>query len=791
MKQAFLIVTPILACLLVAVGDSYAWPIYPDVYVCPGEFFAAPGQEVSIWAGVSSGGPIETWEWDWEPGTVGYLGQNDSGEWSVSYGSYIQLKKYWIDVNGTDYWRRSDSDYAYLYVFEMDLSMDGLPEESETTPGAFIGVGESVPVSIDYAPSNLHSGYEALKVDEGGCQMINVFEGDNKVIGGPSDLQELWRLRQSEPGDLTVRGMGPGYATLTLTYCKYYDSWYYDCSDDIVKITVVQVDLDIDAVPEDSEETIGAFVPLGCVVPLSVGKAEPLSTGEVTLKVSAGGGKIRLWQNPDKTGPITLPATFDNATYHVLYVEGIEASDTVCDITLVEDYTISDKTFDDKVKLTVYTVESVEWEEYLDNEDLSSCPAPNGGYRIFPDKTSFADQNADQRKLVRVKASIKPVMDNKYVYFSCWDVDDPSSDGAPIDFTDVPPGNIGNGADNYGGCGGLYAESVLTNASGIARVTFTASMAPGDNFKVAASTNVTKVRAYSAGEMTQAMADGKESLPQSVVLSPMLTVWRRIWIEQDSMAAVGANSLVGFDATYPQNPGSGQPNVELNAMLSSSDFREDDHFDYGYYAPFPTTPYRVDDTVLGWIFDSLRVNGDPYGDGASSSYVLWDDDYDQNMQLRETLPASPSLDSGVFDPVYIVPFYLTEDYDVVPFDRNLEDGKITRSEGTWCSAQSGKSNSSSFWYAFMVTAYQGDAGHDMDPDTEFGHAGSVNCSTHWGAVFVETAREGWDIKFVLQHEIGHTLGVDTNCDNVLCNMKEGLTDTICDQCKNYMRSHAP
>jgi len=89
----------------------------------------------------------------------------------------------------------------------------------------------------------------------------------------------------------------------------------------------------------------------------------------------------------------------------------------------------------------------------------------------------------------------------KTIYFKSFDLDDPSTDAAPMDSN----GSLGN--DNRGGSGTAAQYGILsivggsgttnsvsaaTDANGIASADLTVTMQPGDNFMVAASHDQTE-----------------------------------------------------------------------------------------------------------------------------------------------------------------------------------------------------------------------------------------------------------------------------------------------------------
>jgi hypothetical protein len=84
---------------------------------------------------------------------------------------------------------------------------------------------------------------------------------------------------------------------------------------------------------------------------------------------------------------------------------------------------------------------------------------------------------------------------------------------------------------------------VLTDANGVATNLFTVTMQPGDNFRVVASCDPNFASQYYAQQNSTEGAivklDGISEVPVSENnVTPMLTVWRHLWIEQDYMREV-------------------------------------------------------------------------------------------------------------------------------------------------------------------------------------------------------------------------------------------------------------
>ena len=138
------------------------------------------------------------------------------------------------------------------------------------------------------------------------------------------------------------------------------------------------------------------------------------------------------------------------------------------------------------------------------------------------------------------------------VYFRIWDVDDPfdqlhgpggADDVANVSLID----NDMAGQDNRGGDHTFTMEPATTNANGQASITLEVSMQPGDNYRAAASClqdavddQVDQADADLLGVTTgsggQYVANGAFSgYKVPVVWSKMLTVWRKLHVETDSM----------------------------------------------------------------------------------------------------------------------------------------------------------------------------------------------------------------------------------------------------------------
>ncbi|HUS45855.1 MAG TPA: hypothetical protein VM219_07480, partial [Phycisphaerae bacterium] len=213
------------------------------------------------------------------------------------------------------------------------------------------------------------------------------------------------------------------------------------------------------------------------------------------------------------------------------------------------------------------------WETYDlpgDNEAIDDHPAEpsNGGRRIFPGKKEYDDsvEDAAKRRLafaVLEFAEGGAPASGTEIYFRLWDVDDPSASAGPIDEAGSPnPGT--NGPDNRDASACFAAEHVqigkvkrfdsTTACEGYkAKMTIRAGMQPGDNWRFAVAWGDGAQARLEA--MTQAQADARQP-PDGVAESEMLTTWRKLHLELDSMAAgqdiSPSGTIIGVAPGQPQ-----------------------------------------------------------------------------------------------------------------------------------------------------------------------------------------------------------------------------------------------
>ena len=109
----------------------------------------------------------------------------------------------------------------------------------------------------------------------------------------------------------------------------------------------------------------------------------------------------------------------------------------------------------------------------------------------------------------------------------------------------------------------------LTDASGVASNYFTVTEQPGDNFRVVASCDPSFASQYHAdiNSTTGGIVDTNDNPIASNYVTEMLTVWRRLHVEVDSMGAVAGNSVSGNIPEISGIPGFGATQAVLSVNL--------------------------------------------------------------------------------------------------------------------------------------------------------------------------------------------------------------------------------
>jgi hypothetical protein len=468
------------------------------------------------------------------------------------------------------------------------------------------------------------------------------------------------------------------------------------------------------------------------------------------------------------------------------------------------------------------SVQSVVFESFNDATHGSTVEPVNPGngiqgsaigQRIFPDKETGNDNL--NRRTVLVKATLAISRPNIKVYFKNYDLDDPSADSPPVD----PTGNAGNDNNEAPQAGTFNVIepcmsdqngiSCLTDASGVATIEFTTTMQPGDNFAVAASTRPSYLNGVEV-DGVNLKDTSSNSLPTgSAKRTEMLTVWRRLHIEVDSMGSVANNNVIG---TFSSGGviGRGDQALTVNVVTPL----EEDRFENGRIVigsrsfriinsdPIATPPVKANtaDTVF------IRNTGLKFTISGGQSFTLYDDDDfndndgttldgdnlpspgedvdepDSGLLTSNDVPCSNVYNTNncnVFVSAYVRPvFDLAERPENIPFYSNVSSTSLASIRMSYFQNRVWQARTD-FWTIYLLGAYQFERSVDADPDSEapiFGFKDGPNANDGEGAViFNELGRPNeyedlnilnpvdWrtrpiNRRFTVAHEVGHLFG---------------------------------
>jgi hypothetical protein len=431
---------------------------------------------------------------------------------------------------------------------------------------------------------------------------------------------------------------------------------------------------------------------------------------------------------------------------------------------------------------------------------LTANPNSGLGLRIFPDRQTA--QDTVNRRRVRVKATTT-LGPNRTVFFRAFDVDDPSTDAAPVDAN----GSAGN--DNRGvpatSFGGLSAVSAQTDSNGVATVEFTTTMQPGDNFRVAASADQSYVNGLVISGTN--IRDGSGATLPTIKgkATQMLTVWRNLHIEVDSMGTITGNLVTGNVVNVlgcRAIPGIPPPPCTEHTLLVDNNnlgqgvgetFNNHSRWDTGRVT-VGSNSYRVNG-VSCCFFEG--INGPPrsmirvatpngVSPPSSGSFTLFDDDdfnsddnfvYDGDTGENITRPNTTRIQDSdnpavnVFAPAYVRPQYdVGDNNDFVPVVLNYpSEGTAEQFISHYDFDAVATEADPGFWTVYLLAGYECDAQGDLDPLEEQQRnpsltavANSDNFNGLGAVLYLEMFAEfgtqltgGDTIDYTAGHELGH------------------------------------
>ena len=388
------------------------------------------------------------------------------------------------------------------------------------------------------------------------------------------------------------------------------------------------------------------------------------------------------------------------------------------------------------------------------------------------------------------------------------DVDDPTPQ--LFDVANIVDPNGPQGNDNLGvsSSDGIFVSSSLRNAetvtdgSGVATSEFQVGSQPGNNYRVAValqSGDLINLNVDIPNSSTFVASGNAQVKNFRGKVSPMLTVWRKLHIEVDSMEAVATNGTeanfeTGAIDTYtPNSPATGFSTINLDKDLKGGDrVYENGRIEIAGLGTFSVLS-NIDHTFIG---DDVIIQGTPGAGVIGQSFKIYDDD-DRFLNIIGLPAALPKDDEStnliegirfVYVPAYIDVINANAEglnpNKRVSFKLNEEMGLT--GAGVFDDAKD-LHDSTYFWAHTITIGYQGSTGEDLDPNSENPLLGSTLKKTlvyegGISAIYIESLRDAaidnnaainigspalyptlindywWYIEGVIAHEIGHAPG---------------------------------
>jgi len=432
--------------------------------------------------------------------------------------------------------------------------------------------------------------------------------------------------------------------------------------------------------------------------------------------------------------------------------------------------------------------------EWLEDDEttplpFNADPASNQlkGRKAYPDKNDPDDSRTHFVKRLKISGALP----KSKLFVKSFDVDDTTSDEV-IDPNDGSAGGVGD--DNYPDhistpkAGQFIATSsdnqqVNLDESGHALLKFRIGLQPGNNYRVAVSdkkdsldliqTQTTNALGYLSPDNFTATSSG------TCIPGELLTVWRRLWVENDSMSSEDVNS--GSEKNYLD--------VEIRSVSSTSPIPGggsvyvaqtiDSHEDFYSYGRL-----RPNNQQQWWsVYKTVKSPGTILTHTVPTSIGGWAKLYDDDGRglTGNQLPRLDLINDELksyFKPAFIdvINAQAYNNNKIVSFKKN-ED---VYSNSTVIGHAKDLIDTPYNWCCTIVAAFQGLEDADGDPEGANESRGCGDTAeigeNEISAVYVETCRETFSDKFksddetylapwrirynrmitaVLAHEMGH------------------------------------
>jgi len=409
-------------------------------------------------------------------------------------------------------------------------------------------------------------------------------------------------------------------------------------------------------------------------------------------------------------------------------------------------------------KFTVCQIESVVWEQIESELDDNVHPSGAVGLRIFPGGSA---PGSGWRDTVRVVVTVAPAIEGVPVYVGWRDPDDPSA--PTLAGSEVIDGDTVGGDNKEESCH-LTVTGTETDSSGKVEGEFRVGRSAGNNYRIVAAVRFGRLAAVTHENVPATDAPTMDGFVGK--LSALLTVWRKVHVEFNSMDHPPADEpFLSYARTLDRIPWGHvvewtQPvnDVWRDGSLNGAVLRPNSTVVGGNWVPNSNWVVSSNVHTVGggagiascWIYvdvnytsDTFDNDGDGVGDGAAVDPNEWynmpttssaqsfavdtDDDEWRGSGANVVLPPETQTAigwlNGYFKAAYIKCVPVDTSY-VVPFCRNTEDTTVPGAHSVSCSQ--------SYVAAWVVWCYEA---HTSKLDVSTVPSGL--CSTHqrrfyWG-----------------------------------------------------------
>lgn len=467
----------------------------------------------------------------------------------------------------------------------------------------------------------------------------------------------------------------------------------------------------------------------------------------------------------------------------------------------------------------------VSWKAIGDHDNLGDHVDPwtnkPNGKRMFPDYMNPNDTEIRPQVEVIVKTS--PDLVGKAVFVKAFDVDDSTSEDFDREKNDYDPNtqedaiidtNGKSGEDNLidyigtpkngqfwtGAAWGNNTTQGIVDGNGETKFIFRVGMQPGNNYRVVAS--IIDESMYAGVQTTDAASLyylGPE-LHQNgeAPASPLLTVWRRLWVENDSMRKIPKDQFfkkrndLSSNFSDPviddkrMNVGGTDTVFSIPKISDASSFISLENGHIWIQSQNQSHPVTGTGEVLEEHLVSISGNHTTVPIG--TKFRLYDDD-DFGLN-RDPLPQTELIDDivkNVYRPAFIEVInaadFESNDYNPekeVDFKQNhpATAAYLDPLHLVWEDAKN-LTDKRECWVGNLIAGYQNEHSDDADPRSEEGSDGlTPDFSRRYSIVYVETVRESLDgsfrdipqndtinneklildLKLTAAHELGHMPG---------------------------------